>query len=96
MTRKPRAHPSASAPRFTDKQGQYLGFIHLYTLLHERPPAETDMQMRFRVSAPSIHQMVLTLERCGLIRRQPHVARRQHRGAGRSARVAAAAPEPPS
>ena len=35
---------------FTPKQGQYLAFIHLYTRLHRRPPAETDMQEYFRVS----------------------------------------------
>src|ERR1019366_3069341 len=57
------------------QQGQYLAFIHLYTRLHRRPPAETDMQEYFRVSPPSIHQMVLTLERTGLIRRQPRTPR---------------------
>jgi hypothetical protein len=41
----------------------------------ENPPAETDMQQYFRVSPPSVHQMVLTLERAGLIRRQPRTAR---------------------
>ena len=66
---------SRSAKAFTPKQGQYLAFIHLYTRLHRRPPAETDMQQYFRVSPPSVHQMVLTLERAGLIRRQPGVAR---------------------
>ena len=66
---------SRSAKSFTPKQGQYLTFIHLYTRLHRRPPAETDMQEYFRVSPPSVHQMVLTLERAGLIRRQPRVAR---------------------
>lgn len=60
---------------FTPKQGQYLAFIHLYTRLHRRPPAETDMQEYFRVSPPSIHQMVITLERAGLISRQPRTAR---------------------
>jgi len=60
---------------FTPKQGQYLAFIHLYTRLHRRPPAESDMQEYFRVSPPSVHQMVLTLEKGGLIRRQPRVAR---------------------
>ena len=60
---------------FTPKQGQYLAFIHLYTRLHRRPPAEADMQEYFRVSPPSVHEMVLTLERAGLIRRQPRVAR---------------------
>ena len=66
---------SHAAKNFTPKQGQYLAFIHLYTRLHRRPPAEADMQQYFRVSPPSVHQMVLTLERAGFIRRQPRVAR---------------------
>jgi len=66
---------SHAAKNFTPKQGQYLAFIHLYTRLHRQPPAETDMQEFFRVSPPSVHQMVLTLERAGFIRRQPGVAR---------------------
>lgn len=66
---------SHTAPTFTPKQGQYLAFIHLYTLLHRRPPAETEMQQFFRVSPPSVHQMVLTLERAGFIRRQPRTPR---------------------
>jgi DNA-binding MarR family transcriptional regulator len=65
----------ASAPRFTAKQGQYLAFIHAYTLVLGRPPAEADLQRHFQVTPPSVHQMVLTLERAGLIRRQPGVAR---------------------
>jgi Mn-dependent DtxR family transcriptional regulator len=66
---------SRSAKTFTPKQGQYLAFIHLYTRLHRRPPAETDMQQYFRVSPPSVHQMVLTLERAGFIKRQPRTPR---------------------
>ena len=66
---------SCSAKNFTPKQGQYLAFIHLYTRLRRRPHAETDMQAYFRVSPPSVHQMVLTLERAGLIRRQPRIPR---------------------
>jgi Mn-dependent DtxR family transcriptional regulator len=66
---------SRSARTFTPKQGQYLAYIHLYTRQHRRPPAETDMQEYFRVSPPSVHQMVLTLERAGFIRRQPRTAR---------------------
>jgi DNA-binding MarR family transcriptional regulator len=66
---------SSAGFRFTDKQGQYLAFIDAYTRVHGRPPAETDMQRHFQVSPPSVHQMVLTLERAGLIRRQPGVAR---------------------
>ena len=33
-----------------------------------RPPAEADLQRHFGVTPPSVHQMVLTLERAGLIR----------------------------
>ena len=73
MNRMAAVSPAAKA--FTPTQGQYLAFIHLYTRLHRRPPAETDMQEYFRVSPPSVHQMVLTLEREGFIRRQPRVAR---------------------
>ena len=62
---------SPSTKTFTPKQGQYLAFIQLYTRLHRRPPAGTNIQEYFRVSPPSVHQMVLTLERAGLITRQP-------------------------
>ena len=64
-----------SAKTFTPRQGQYLAYIHLYTRLHRRPPAETDIQQYFRVSPPSVHQMMLTLERAGLTRRQPRTPR---------------------
>jgi len=58
-------------PGFTAKQGQYLAFIYAYTRINRRPPAEADMQRHFQVTPPSVHQMVLTLERAGLIKRQP-------------------------
>jgi hypothetical protein len=66
---------SPSPKTFTPKQGQYLAYIHLYTRLHRQPPAEADMQQYFCVTPPSVHQMVLTLERGGFIRRQPRAAR---------------------
>lgn len=56
-------------------QGQYLAFIYAYTQVLGRPPAEADMQRYFHVTPPSVHQMVLTLERLGLLSRQPGVAR---------------------
>jgi DNA-binding MarR family transcriptional regulator len=62
-------------PSFTPRQGQYLAFIHAYRCLHGLAPAEADIQRYFRVSPPSVHQMVLTLEKVGLITRQPGVAR---------------------
>ncbi len=60
---------------FTAKQGQYLAFIHTYELLNGRPPAEADMQAFFRVTPPTVHNMVVELERRGLITRTPRVAR---------------------
>jgi DNA-binding MarR family transcriptional regulator len=62
-------------PSFTAKQGQYLAFIHPYTLALGRPPAEADLQRHFRVTPPSVHSMVLSLERSRLIRREPGRAR---------------------
>lgn len=64
-----------SRPDFTAKQGQYLAFIHAYTLVNGRPPAQADLQRFFQVTPPTVHQMLLTLEQAGLIARQPHVAR---------------------
>jgi DNA-binding MarR family transcriptional regulator len=75
MNQMPEVCLSSSRPDFTPKQGQYLAFIHAYTLVLGRPPAEADMQRHFGVTPPSVHQMVLTLEHAGLIRRQPGVAR---------------------
>jgi DNA-binding MarR family transcriptional regulator len=60
---------------FTPKQGQYLAFIHAYSKVLGRPPAEADIQRHFGVTPPTVHQMVLTLEREGLIRRTPGVPR---------------------
>ena len=61
--------------RYTKRQGQYLAFIYYYTKIYGCPPAEADMQRYFKVSPPSIHQMVLTLEKKGLIEKVPNQAR---------------------
>ncbi len=63
------------ASNFTEKQGQYLSFIYHYTKLNGRPPSESDMQRYFRVSPPTVHQMVVKLENLGLIEREPGIAR---------------------
>ena len=62
---------SRDARRFTAKQGQYLAFIHYYTKIHGRAPAEAELQAYFKVSPPSVHQMVLTLHARGLLTREP-------------------------
>jgi DNA-binding MarR family transcriptional regulator len=60
---------------YTEKQGQYLAFIYYYTKIHGRPPSEADMQGYFRVSPPTVHQMVVSLEKLGFIQRTPGQAR---------------------
>jgi DNA-binding MarR family transcriptional regulator len=62
-------------PKFTAKQGQYLSYIHYYIKIHRVAPAESDLQRYFQVSAPSIHEMIKTLERNGLIERTRGQAR---------------------
>ena len=71
-TAAPRHHPDAG---FIEKQGQYLAFIHTYTKIRHRPPAEADMQKDFGVTPPTVHQMVVNLHRAGLIDRIPGQAR---------------------
>jgi Mn-dependent DtxR family transcriptional regulator len=78
MRERPRG-TGMQRPSFTKLQGQYLAFIDLYTRLHRQPPAETDLQAYFRVTPPSVHNMIMTLERNGLISKQ--------RGAPRTIRI---------
>lgn len=63
---------------YTHKQGQYLAFIYYYRKLHGCAPSEAELQQYFRVSPPSVHQMILTLEARGLIERTPGQARSIH------------------
>jgi Mn-dependent DtxR family transcriptional regulator len=58
-------------PEYTARQGQYLAFIYYYTKLNGRAPAEADIGRYFRVAPPTVHQMILTLEKRGLISREP-------------------------
>ena len=67
--------PAPSPRPYTERQGQYLAFIHAYTKVNGRPPAQVDMQRFFAVTAPTVHQMLLSLERRGLLRRTPGRAR---------------------
>ena len=67
--------PPSTTARFTERQGQYLAFIHAYTKVNGRPPAQADLQRFFAVTAPSVHQMILALERRGLLRRTHRRAR---------------------
>ena len=55
---------SSTPRRFTEKQGQYLAFIYVYSRMFRQAPAEADIQRHFRVSPPSVHQMIITLSLC--------------------------------
>jgi DNA-binding MarR family transcriptional regulator len=63
------------SPIHTERQGQFLAYIHQYSVLNGCAPAEADMERFFRTTPPSVHSLVLTLERRGLIRRVPRQAR---------------------
>jgi Mn-dependent DtxR family transcriptional regulator len=65
----------ATTANFTERQGQYLAFIVFYTKINGRPPAEGDMQEYFKVTPPTVHQMVVRLDSLGLIKRIPGVGR---------------------
>jgi Mn-dependent DtxR family transcriptional regulator len=62
-------------PEYTERQGQYLAFIYYYTKLNGRAPAEADIGRYFRVAPPTVHQMILTLEKQWFISRQPGQSR---------------------
>lgn len=59
----------------TPRQLQYLAYIHAYSVLHGQPPSEAEIAAYFSVSPPAAHQIVVTLERRGLIGRTPGQAR---------------------
>ncbi len=61
--------------KYTPRQGQYLAFIYYYSKIHQRAPAEGDLERYFKVAYSSVHQMVITLEKRGLITRLPGEAR---------------------
>jgi len=72
----PSANDDADAqPRPTKRQLDYLLFIRKYTTRYGRAPAESDIEKHFLVAAPSVNQMMQTLERRGFITRQPGVPR---------------------
>jgi repressor LexA len=56
------------ATPFTMLQGQYMAFIVAYAKLNRRSPAEADFQRYCDVAPPSVHNMIVTLERRGLIK----------------------------
>lgn len=62
-------------PSFTARQGEYLAFIHHFTLRHGIAPSFDEIAAHFGTSSPSVNGMIKTLERRGLLSRVPGAAR---------------------
>jgi len=62
-----RVHTIGKSSQLCATRTQYLAFIFHYTKIHGYAPAEADMQRYFRVSPPTVHQMILTLGSRGLV-----------------------------
>lgn len=61
--------------QYTPRQGQCLAFIYYYQKIHRCAPAETDIQRYLGISGAAVHQMIVTLEKRGLLTREPGRAR---------------------
>ncbi len=65
-------------PKSSGEFAELQGLIRVHICLHQgqlQATAQADMQRIFKVTAPTIHNMVLKLEKEGLIRRQPRQPR---------------------
>lgn len=57
--------------QMTARQGQYLAFIYYYSKVHGRAPPQADIRVHFKVTPPSVHQMLLVLERAASFHASP-------------------------
>jgi DNA-binding MarR family transcriptional regulator len=64
-----------SPKTYTAKQGQFLAFIYYYTKIHKQSPSQADIQKYFATTPSSVHQMLATLQKQGLITVIPGKAR---------------------
>ncbi|HEX6367545.1 MAG TPA: MarR family transcriptional regulator [Longimicrobium sp.] len=62
--------PGRAFDRPSSRQRDYLDFIRKFTARYGVAPAESDIARHFLVSAPSVNQMIKTLERRGFIARE--------------------------
>jgi len=60
---------------FTARQGEFLAFIHRFTVRRGMAPSFEEIGAHFGTTAPSVNGMIKTLERRQLISRVPGVAR---------------------
>jgi hypothetical protein len=62
-------------PAFSERQGQFLAFIHFFRKLHRQGPSEKEIAQYFQLTPPAVHGMIVKLEQLGLATREPGVAR---------------------
>ena len=62
-------------PTFTARQGEYLAFIHRFTLRCGVAPSFEEISAHFGTTSPSVNGMIKSLERRGLLSRVPGAAR---------------------
>lgn len=60
---------------YTARQGQFLSFIHGYSVKHGYAPSSEEIGAHFGITPPSVSTMIKTLEQRGLLSRLPYVAR---------------------
>lgn len=66
---------SINSISYTYKEGQYLAFIFYYTKINGIPPAQKDIERYFSVTPPTVHQMLIQLEKKEFIERIPRQPR---------------------
>lgn len=91
LRRQLRTHTPALSGQPSARQREYLQFIVRYLSRFGVSPAEADIQQHFMVSAPSVNQVMKTLERRGYITRARDFA---GQAIPRSIRVVVYAPQP--
>ena len=75
LTQKPSGQPAKPRNVPNATQARYLDYIEAYTKLHRQSPSQLEIQKYLQVAAPTVHQMILRLEKLGFLTRVPGQAR---------------------
>ena len=75
LTQKPSGEPTKPRNVPNATQARYLDYIAAYTKLHRQSPSQLEIQKYLQVAAPTVHQMILRLEKLGFLTRVPGQAR---------------------
>lgn len=59
----------------TARQAQALRYIRDYIRLHDGSPSEEELARHLGITAPAAHDLIIRMERSGLVRRKPGAAR---------------------